>query len=219
MRQPREGGRRAMRQGLRVSASPTLCSYVSIRRCAVMITVCANLVGDTMIAPTWCFFIGSPKRSNRSIVGMRKASVLPLPVTAWFARSDAYCIRIHRTHLDHHILVPHEQRDSARLDWRHALEAHARDGIKDPFRKARRERFPSSCRRLVHRCRCRCRTRLHLSHGARCCVAATESVAMEMINCPVSRKSSCIHCKQACEESVRFLKSANAETYITNGRQ
>lgn len=40
------------------------------------------LVGEMMIAPTWCFLIGSSNRSNFSTTGMRKAMVFPLPVTA-----------------------------------------------------------------------------------------------------------------------------------------
>ena len=47
------------------------------------ICVASSRVGDIMIAPTWCFLVASSSRSSRSIVGMRKASVLPLPVTAW----------------------------------------------------------------------------------------------------------------------------------------
>ncbi len=39
-------------------------------------------VGDMMIAPTWCFLMPSSSLSNRSITGIKKARVLPLPVTA-----------------------------------------------------------------------------------------------------------------------------------------
>jgi hypothetical protein len=35
-----------------------------------------------MIAPTWCFLIGSSFRSSFSIAGIRNARVFPLPVTA-----------------------------------------------------------------------------------------------------------------------------------------
>lgn len=87
------------------------------------------------MAPTLCFFIGSSVRSSRSIVGMRKASVLPLPVTALPSR-----LALHRfmpgaqnTHLDDDIFMPHEQWDGTGLHWRHALETHARDGVEDPF--------------------------------------------------------------------------------------
>ena len=40
------------------------------------------LVGEIMIAPTWCFFIGSSRRNNFSTTGIKNDNVFPLPVTA-----------------------------------------------------------------------------------------------------------------------------------------
>ena len=42
-----------------------------------------NLVGDTMMAATWCRFTDSSNRSSRSTTGIRNERVLPLPVTAY----------------------------------------------------------------------------------------------------------------------------------------
>jgi hypothetical protein len=42
----------------------------------------SNLVGDIMMAPIWCFLIGSWSLSSFSTIGNRKARVFPLPVTA-----------------------------------------------------------------------------------------------------------------------------------------
>lgn len=36
-----------------------------------------------MIAPMWCFRIGSPSLKSFSTIGIKKANVLPLPVTAY----------------------------------------------------------------------------------------------------------------------------------------
>lgn len=41
-----------------------------------------HLVGETMIAPTLCFLMGVSNRSNFSTMGIKKAMVFPLPVTA-----------------------------------------------------------------------------------------------------------------------------------------
>lgn len=39
-----------------------------------------------MMAPTWCFRIGSSSLRSFSMIGIKKASVLPLPVTAYCDR-------------------------------------------------------------------------------------------------------------------------------------
>jgi hypothetical protein len=48
----------------------------------VYIWVASSRVGEMMIAPIWCFLVGSSRRRSLSTTGMRKARVLPLPVTA-----------------------------------------------------------------------------------------------------------------------------------------
>lgn len=40
------------------------------------------LVGEMMMAPIWCFFMGDSSRKSLSTTGIKKASVFPLPVTA-----------------------------------------------------------------------------------------------------------------------------------------
>jgi hypothetical protein len=40
------------------------------------------LVGDTIMAPIWCFLMGSSNRSSFSTTGIKKDKVFPLPVTA-----------------------------------------------------------------------------------------------------------------------------------------
>jgi hypothetical protein len=40
------------------------------------------LVGDTIMAPIWCFLIGSSNLSSFSTTGIKKDKVFPLPVTA-----------------------------------------------------------------------------------------------------------------------------------------
>ena len=40
------------------------------------------LVGEMIMAPTWCFLIASSNRSSLSTTGIRNAKVFPLPVTA-----------------------------------------------------------------------------------------------------------------------------------------
>lgn len=40
------------------------------------------LVGEIMIAPTWCFFMGSSSRKSFSTTGIKNDRVFPLPVTA-----------------------------------------------------------------------------------------------------------------------------------------
>lgn len=39
-----------------------------------------------MMAATWCFLVGSSRRKSFWTRGMRKVSVLPLPVTAWIEK-------------------------------------------------------------------------------------------------------------------------------------
>lgn len=53
------------------------------------------LVGEIMIAPMWCRFMGSSRRNSLSTTGMRNDSVLPLPVTAYGNVRFAQIIRSH----------------------------------------------------------------------------------------------------------------------------
>lgn len=46
----------------------------------------ADLVGDKIIPPIWCFFIGSSSLNSFSTTGIIKARVFPLPVTACAVR-------------------------------------------------------------------------------------------------------------------------------------
>lgn len=46
------------------------------------ICTASSRVGASIIAPMWCFLSGCSRRRRRAITGIRKLSVLPLPVTA-----------------------------------------------------------------------------------------------------------------------------------------
>lgn len=64
------------RSAMRVLLSATVST---VPRCLHRTT---NLVGEMMMAPTWCFLSGSSRRKSFSTTGIKKDKVFPLPVTA-----------------------------------------------------------------------------------------------------------------------------------------
>lgn len=64
-----------------------------------------------MMAPTWWSFIASSNLNSLSTVGMRNASVLPLPVTAYRELSLVWLRTVEKhLYLDHDVFMRHEQR-------------------------------------------------------------------------------------------------------------
>lgn len=68
------------------------------------------------------------RRKIFSNTGITKASVFPDPVTACMNPQKNELVLLSssrmRTHLDYDVLVLHEERNSASLDWSHLLEPH-----------------------------------------------------------------------------------------------
>lgn len=95
--------------------------------------MCANLVGEMMIAPTWCLLIGSDNRNSFSTIGIRNASVFPLPVTAWHMSVKILDCCFCASCLHDNIFVAQEKWYAIRLDRGHFGKAHAGDGVQDPF--------------------------------------------------------------------------------------
>jgi len=74
--------------------------------------------------------MGSSNRNSLSIIGIKNANVLPLPVTACISLILVYDMPQNNwSYLNYYILVRHEQWYSGGLHGRHAIEALGGDGI------------------------------------------------------------------------------------------
>lgn len=90
---------------------------------------------------------------------MRKASVFPLPVTAWKDSKSVFVTEsktVAGTHLYNNILVTHEMRQSRSLNRSHLGKAHGRDSIANPFWQSRSQGIPSTRVLLDRRGLCGC---------------------------------------------------------------